>query len=518
MDLNNAKERRKYLLSYLLEKDIYISIDDIAQKLSISKGTTRKDLQQCREIVEKYNIHIVAKQKKGIHLVGNEENIRLLIINYLYKQYVNDSFQLDTNTDKEIQYLINNNEMNSYYQNLFYKVVTVSIKRMLLGCYITYENKKVMQFQKENKLSTVIEKTYHVSMRKRDIEFIMYPLLFTQKNIYQLYDLNQRFILDIYALISKVIYNRFMITIPYQELFDEIKFHLTAMIIRSFYKVEDETFFFIDTSKTATLSFEIAKAAVEALEEELEIDINILEIYCLSYYFDLYGLHHNHQNKRKIAVICKEGNIMTKIIVNKIDLVFHNKINIDSFTGFEEINNVNRYFCIFTTNQLPQNEKNVQVSLITHNIEENKIIAMYKLEAFNRILRQEEVCTKILEIKENNYFEQIKELNSYSGLFDQEFIDGVIKKERVSNFSLSETIFVPHGTIAEKIIKLAIGIHKKQGGDIMRIIYLIGIPKQMNTVQEQIVIELYDLLFDQSICQDISNVLKQKIDYERGEE
>ena len=83
MELETSKDRIRYILSLLLESDDYISLNEIMDKVFISKNTLNNYIKTIKKIIEKYYLEYIAKPNVGIKLIGTEDNKRKCIMDHV---------------------------------------------------------------------------------------------------------------------------------------------------------------------------------------------------------------------------------------------------------------------------------------------------------------------------------------------------------------------------------------------------------------------------------------------------
>ena len=83
-DFNVKDERILYLLDFFTEFNDVITIDQLAEQISVGRTTIVNDIKSAREILNEYNLDLIKKQNFGMWLKGNEFDKRLLLINYIY--------------------------------------------------------------------------------------------------------------------------------------------------------------------------------------------------------------------------------------------------------------------------------------------------------------------------------------------------------------------------------------------------------------------------------------------------
>ncbi len=90
-EIKEASDRQDYILNRLLFEQEASYVDDLASELFVSRSTLSKELAEIKELLKPYQIRIESKCHRGIYLVGNEKNIRRFIIEYFFKDRLQDN-------------------------------------------------------------------------------------------------------------------------------------------------------------------------------------------------------------------------------------------------------------------------------------------------------------------------------------------------------------------------------------------------------------------------------------------
>ena len=89
--IKEASDRQDYILNRLLFEQEASYVDDLASELFVSRSTLSKELAEIKKLLEPYQIKLESKCHRGIYLVGNEKNIRRFIIEYFFKDRLQDN-------------------------------------------------------------------------------------------------------------------------------------------------------------------------------------------------------------------------------------------------------------------------------------------------------------------------------------------------------------------------------------------------------------------------------------------
>ncbi|MDG3062650.1 BglG family transcription antiterminator [Lacticaseibacillus casei] len=83
-------DRQNYILNKLLIEDEALLMDDLAERLFVSRSTLSKDMISVREKLEPYALHLESRANKGFYVVGTERNRRHFILDYFFSHGQNN--------------------------------------------------------------------------------------------------------------------------------------------------------------------------------------------------------------------------------------------------------------------------------------------------------------------------------------------------------------------------------------------------------------------------------------------
>ena len=102
LELDTSQDRIKYLLNILLYSNNYISLDDLADKIYVSKNTLQNYIKTLKNIFLKYNIEYISKTNVGIKVIGNENDKRKCLV----ESIINNNFQNYITTFSKDEYIL----------------------------------------------------------------------------------------------------------------------------------------------------------------------------------------------------------------------------------------------------------------------------------------------------------------------------------------------------------------------------------------------------------------------------
>jgi len=83
----SPEERRRFILIELIASKGYVTIQSLAEKLSVSRSTVITDLRELRHRIKEHGVTIESKTKEGIRIVGEEKKLRKILMDFIF-QYV----------------------------------------------------------------------------------------------------------------------------------------------------------------------------------------------------------------------------------------------------------------------------------------------------------------------------------------------------------------------------------------------------------------------------------------------
>ncbi|MEH7387438.1 BglG family transcription antiterminator [Bacillus sp. JJ1521] len=89
----SAKERKGWLALYLLGRDSTLFLEDLAEKVRVSRNTTIDDLKVLKEEIERFHLKLEFERKTGYRIIGQEEDKRKAIVYYLSNVLPNEGWK-----------------------------------------------------------------------------------------------------------------------------------------------------------------------------------------------------------------------------------------------------------------------------------------------------------------------------------------------------------------------------------------------------------------------------------------
>ncbi|SJZ38183.1 Transcriptional antiterminator [Cetobacterium ceti] len=502
----SSEERELYILFKILFFRI-INQSEVMEEMDISRSTIKIHLKNIKNILDKYHLTLESCHKKGLKLVGEEENIRSLLLktitsikkqgNIFFKKILDNYLALD---EDGIKIFIN------YCQKLMEKIISDEayeiIKNYIIIMILMIRNKneidkikneKFLENTKEyeyvNRGGTLLEAHYEINISK--MEFLKITDYFLGSHTYNVsYSYYENWV-EMEILVTKLIneFNkRIEVDISRDEiLIDGLLNHLKPTIYRINNNIELENSIYEEVLESYPHLYKITSDVVKQLEDYIGNKFTEDEIAFLSIHFKA-AIDRNKvksKNKKNVLIVCGLGYGTSKLLSQKLREIYSIEI-VDIIPKhflkktLKENENID---CIITS--LDLSEENIDREIIRVHpilIEEdikkldksgisrrNKKILFSKLmdtiKKYSIITEEEKLLEELKDILEINLVDDIspKKLT----IFDMLDKNSIVRMEKISSWEegikIAGNILMEKGAIKETYIDGMIETIKKYG-------------------------------------------------------
>lgn len=508
-DFNSQGKRIAFCLKQLIKKNDFIMIDDLADELQVSRGTVNKDLKLIKQNIESYGVSLKGIPNKGIKLIGDEFNFRLILLKYVY-DYYRSEFNLSNVTKEWIGRLAKFYKLDQSTVILLEKVIALSLKRILIAkpmtMPISYYNNFEYRTPIMQDFMIHLEKEYELTLSKYDQDFISFPIN-TRTTAMVTDDCMNNYEPEVRAVFDDMmdeVTQSFVTDINRDDLFDVLKYHLMFMLNRIIFHLDLVDLFMAEIQEKYPFSFEMAKVAVSILETKLMMPINEIEISYLTIYFELV-IHKKKetQAERKVAVVCSTGRGTAALIHRQLSEVLGPDITIVQYSEseYQELD-VTQFIAIFSTLPLPA-RNNKPVIQITDLFNQQLLLQKWKEVDEQLLLNGADVDFSFERLDSNkSYIANVRGM--VRTLIDEKKLDPTFlplweEREQRQTTIFDQGIGFPH-TInkSSSTIIFRVGVFEnaiKEEGQTVEIVFLVGIPEYISSSVEKTLMEVYDLIF-----------------------
>lgn len=521
-DFNSSSKRIAYILKKLLFSKDYHVITDFAEELSVSRNTVNNDLKRARDLLKEYNVSIDSTAGKGIRIIGDALDKRLVYIN-LVQDYFHNIFISDGATNQLLQ-ILSEDHISKKTINLLIKAIDVLSGAIQLDDHLNQPIPFYNNFFEDStvfeKIIYFIESYYNISLSQYERDFISFPLNLNNTNHRdKKLKKEQTYLSRIFIHMVESIEASFVIELDRNFLYSEMSNHLNHLINRSIFHIPPNEIFFGEVEKKYPFSFEVAKVAADSIESDINCVINSTEVDYLTLYFEMALRSKTEPANLNVAIISNAGQGAVNIIQRQIDSIIGNDTQFTHFTETSYLEaDLTKYFVIFTSIPLKNTPEAVPVIRISNilsnqwlNEELEKVIAtnpnlinstlydVYNLDD------SKDYITNLLFI-----IDQLQQ----QGLVNEEFKQRIIKREKKQLTIFDNGIAFPHEVNPKSDhITFALGVFDTEyvvNDDEINLMIVVAVPENLTPDNEQKLIELYDLIFrltgDRHFKEDIASI------------
>lgn len=341
--LLSSEEREIYILLQILFKR-FINQGRLAEKLDISRNTLKLYLKNIKSLLKNYNLELGISPKKGLVLIGEEENIRLCALNfwgifknsknYLFKEIVEKEICID---ERGIISFIN------YCQKLMNRIVSdeafeIIKKYLKITIFMAKNGNSMNKIKNENfleqteeykavkKACALLESNYDIELSK--IEYLKITDFFLGSHTYNhKYSYYENWV-EMEVLIKKLIQNfdkRIDVEISNDDiLLDGLLNHLKPTIYRIQNGIQLENSIYLEVIESYPNLFKITKEVMNELENYIEKDFSDDEIAFITIHFKA-SMDRNRvviKNKKKVLLVCGMGYGTSKLLAQQLKELF----------------------------------------------------------------------------------------------------------------------------------------------------------------------------------------------------
>ena len=455
-------EREQYItLKIFFER--FINQVSLSKELDVSRSTIKLHLKKIEELLLEYHIELKISHKKGLEVVGTEENIRqctLKIVaqinhskNEFFKNIILEYLKLD---EEGIILFVNYCQklMNILISDEAYEIIKKYIKisiLMLRKNYVIEKNKKekILEETKEYKIiekgKTILEAHYDIEIPK--IEYLKIVDYFLGSHNYNInYSYLENWV-EIEMLINKMIANfnkRIDVDISKDEvLLDGLLNHIKPTIYRIKNKIELENTIYDEVISIYPHLFEITRQILEELENFIGEKFSDDEVAFIVIHFRA-AIDRNRvkiQNKKNILVVCGLGYGTSKLLAQQLkDLYSVNIVDILPYYSYKKRKNMKDIDLIVSTVDILENRNNLPV------VKVNPILTNEDIQKLNKQDLQKSskkvLFSEILEIVKNasTNLDENKLLTNLKTLLGNILVDDISQKKVTIFDMLSKTL------------------------------------------------------------------------------
>ena len=524
LDFNNPLKRQAYILLMLIKSKGYMLLDDLSEYLMVSKGTINRDIKEIKLLLKDYDTTIRSVSNNGVMLESKADCQIAFILRNFVCDYYDLGEKLAIEEKQEITKLVRKYDKSKTVRNLIIRHLKILNFLHEHGrkisttpdCYYELTSSEV-----NDEIISILKKYLHSEeITEAEKSFLLIPLNINYSNR-NTERINKRlmWIDELFAEIFSQVKENISLDIDYNRVFEQIKYHSIFMINRSATYMRNDDLFSREIVEKYPVAVDLAIMTVNLLESKLHIKISDKELGYLALYYQMEIEDEKRGNSQyhKVAIVGEVSKSIQNLIISRLNETFQGTTEADIFKSSESFKKSSeRYLIVFSTLPLESKDVTTPIVRIQSIFKNDELVSKVTLSQVMAGISSQQVKFRI-----QRFEERISYLKAVENLIDTEISTGELlqgfkldwkkREEKMSNV-FQNGIAIPH--MVDKSnhsrILLTVGILSKavkyQGKEV-RIIFLIGIPQNLNSKLSKILSHVYDLIFMISGYDEIYNNL-----------
>lgn len=462
---NSNEDRVEYLLYLFLNTNNYIKIEELCEKLFISRNVLSSNLKQVEIILENYSMFFERRPNYGMKVKGSEFNKRIVLIKLFYDKY--NIFDEDNISDDISDLVIRTNinfnvKMSEVTFDYFIKYIKIMIYRIQQGFLIVEENREEISQATQlivEQLVTQLANNLEINLNKAEKNYlnIFYGASLSSDSYS---NFGPNFVIT--SHINEIVYK--MIDSVYEtlsldfrsnlELRISLNQHMVPMDIRMRYNILIQNPLLEQIKKEYSLAYTIATNATLPLNSIYKNKISEDEIGLIALIFAL-ALEKNTRKaeKKNIIVVCATGRGSSQLFTFRFKKAFSKYINnIHECTPSDLMDFEFEKFeidYIFTT--IPLNTKVslpiFEIDLFFSNSEIVEYSALFEEEDNSFISKyfKDFLFVDSLDVQsKDEVFNYLKAFTEERIDLPDDFYEAVLQREQLAQTDFGGMVAIPH--------------------------------------------------------------------------
>jgi lichenan operon transcriptional antiterminator len=468
VSINSMDDRIKYILKELLYSDDYIILDDLADKVFVTRNTLQNYIKPIKDILEKYNLMYISKPNIGVKIFGNEKDKRECLVNEILNKetpsyVISFSKQEQTLFEGidlyELQEIVTNIlnkydiETNDYDRKNLVIHFALMLSRVKAENYIPYNpDNPIPNDVKDiiNQICKKIETKFDVQITKGEKQYI-YLHIVSNTHI-QIGEVNPIQLENKITELLNVIYQEYNFDLRYDEILKKDLFnHFKSIFSTKDIYLNKKNPLLNTIKSNFPLPFEITLTSTKKVftEELSEDEIGYISLHIGA---SIERCFTGKYEKKKVLLVCGSGIATTRMLEARLQSYFNNKIiimNKISYAQFKHYDYSNIDFVISTipieSDEIPievvdfalknQDIEKISKRLSTMEIQTNSIIKFFDNQLFvhrNKVKSKKEILKQLGKLLENK------------AIVDEHYFESVLERESMANTNMNEVFAIPH--------------------------------------------------------------------------
>lgn len=528
LELDSSQDRIKYLLNLLLYSDQYITLDDLADDIYVSKNTLQNYIKTLKGIFSKYDLEYISKTNIGVKVIGNEDDKRKCLVenvlSYNFQNYVTgftkDEYTLFEGIDLDLLKQIISNKLklahiktsDFNFKNLIIHFALM-ISRIQYDCYINTNNTiKIDENYANfiNDISTEIEDNFNITISEGEKKYIYCHLVANTK----LNDLttNDNQIKELVKDLLNNIYLDYNFDLRNDEiLLHDLFFHFKSILNTKSFSLNKRNPLLNTIKTNFPLAFDITLTCTSKIFNTPPYILTEDEVGYISLHIGaaIERCFSGSLQNKSVILVCGSGQATTRMLEARLNVFFKDKITIvrkapyNEFINYTKKELMNIDFVISTIPLKSDYIPTITVDFALNNQDIEAISRFLTSISLDKTKKSSKFFDKNLFLHLNSIeskeelLKQMCHLMEKQHIVDPNYFDCVMERENLAKTNMNDVFALPHPMrLCAKNTKVAVAIIDKPltwyKQDTVQIVFLLAIKQGDQTDIEH----LYDIFIE----------------------
>lgn len=527
-ELDSSQDRIKYLLNILLYSDEYMSLDDLADNIYVSKNTLQNYIKTLKNIFSKYNLEYISKTNVGVKIIGNEDDKRKCLVenvlSFNFQNYVTgftkDEYTLFEGIDLDLlkqiissklkKAQIKTNDFN--FKNLVIHFALM-ISRIQFDCYINTNNSIIIDNNYTdfiNDIADEIEHSFNITISEGEKKYL-YCHLVANTQLNDLAD-NDNKIKELVEELLNSIYLDYNFDLRNDEILSHDLFlHFKSILNTKSFALNKRNPLLNTIKTNFPLAFDITLTCTAKIFNKPPYILTEDEIGYVSLHIGaaIERCFSGSLQNKSVILVCGSGQATTRMLEARLNVFFKDKITIVRKASYNEFINYTKRELLnidFVISTIPLKSDYIPTITVDFALNNQDIEAISKFLtsiSLNKMKKSNKFFDKNLFIhldkidSKESLLKKMCQLMEEQNIVDSNYFDCVMERENLAKTNMNEVFALPHPMrLCAKDTKVAVAIIDKPltwyNQDTVQIIVLLAIKQG----DQQDIEHLYDIFIE----------------------
>lgn len=468
--LDNAQKRIQYILQLLLFHDDYISQDELAERIYVSRNTIINYLKTIKIMICEYHLTLTSKTNVGIRIEGSEEQRRACFMELVVPHDLQSMIGGFTKEEESIfegidlykierivlqyakEYDVRFSDFN--LRNLILHLALL-ITRLQSGYPLQLDNISYDQEYNLQPLIDEIELAFSLSIPQSEMQYLYSHFMSNAKTMYK-FEENAHYLKQLIEHLLNVINQNYNFDLRHDTILKEdLTQHFQSILNTKRYHLNKRNPLLNTIKANYPLAYDITMTSIRLVLQEEPFDLTDDEIGYVSLHIGaaIERCFNAQIQKKSVIIVCGSGYATSRMLEAKLNNIFKDKINIIGRYSYHEYQQMELRNLDFVISTIPIEHKTVPVVIVDFSLYNNDIESITKMLTCD----ESDTAHKIDSFFEESLFftfahtkgkEQLLhtlcEALQRKHYINDDFEASVLRREHIAATNMDEVLAIPH--------------------------------------------------------------------------